>query len=87
MKSWRERLSMEEEMSIRPRTLLELYGAGRVLIEQHRGILGYSEEEIDVGATFGVLRIRGRGLRLCCMSRCQVVITGHIASIGIGEGS
>lgn len=87
MNSWRERLTMGEDALIRPRTLLELYGADRVLIEQHRGILGYSETEIDVGATFGVLRIRGKGLRLCCMSRSQVVISGRISAVEIGEGS
>ena len=66
---------------LRPKTLVELYGSERVLIEEHRGIRSYGDEEIRVGASFGALVIEGLELRLCCMSRSQLVIRGRIACV------
>ena len=60
---------------------LMLYGNERVLIEEHRGILAYGDEEIRVGTSFGVAVIQGMELRLCCMSRSQLVIRGRIACV------
>ena len=65
----------------RPKTLVELYGNERVLIEEHRGILAYGDEEIRVGTSFGVAVIQGMELRLCCMSRSQLVIRGRIGCV------
>ena len=66
---------------LRPKTLIELYGNERVLIEEHRGILAYGDEEIRVGTSFGMAVVEGRELRLCCMSRSQLVIRGRIACV------
>ena len=66
---------------LRPKTLVELYGNERVLIEEHRGILGYGDAQIRVGTSFGALVIEGTELRLCCMSRSQLVIRGRIACV------
>lgn len=66
---------------LRPKTLVELYGSERVLIEEHRGILGYGDAQIRVGTSFGALVIEGTELRLCCMSRSQLVIRGRIACV------
>lgn len=66
---------------LRPRTLVELYGNGRVLIEEHRGILAYGDEEIRVGTTYGMAVIEGLELRLCCMSRSQLVVCGRIGCV------
>lgn len=68
-------------VGLRPRTLVELYGNERVLIEEHRGILGYGDREIRVGTSFGVAVIEGSELRLCCMSRSQLVIRGRIGAV------
>lgn len=67
-------------------TLVEMVGNRRVLIENHRGILGYGTEEICVGATFGCVRISGSSLRLCCMNREQLFISGQIQSISLECG-
>ncbi len=74
MKTWKEALP-------KPRTLAELYGADRLLVEAHRGVLGYGEDCIRIGATYGSLIVRGQGLRLCCMSREQLVIRGTIRNV------
>lgn len=80
MRDWKERIR-DDAGGLRPRTLVELYGNERVLIEEHRGILSYGDEEIRVGTSFGAAVIQGSELRLCCMSRSQLVIRGRIACV------
>lgn len=77
MKSWKEAVR-HPGAQLQPRTLVEILGKKRVLVEHHRGILGYGTEEILVGTGYGILRICGEELRLCCMSRQQLFITGRI---------
>ena len=83
MKDWKKKLAALEPEGLRPRTLTELYGSERLLVEQHRGILGYGTECIRIDATFGVLVVEGADLRLCCMSRSQLVIRGKLQAIRI----
>ena len=64
-----------------PRTLVEIIGKQRILVEHHRGILRYGTEEIQVGTGYGSLRIKGEELRLCCMSRQQLFISGRIDNL------
>ncbi len=82
MKEWKKQLQPD---AIRPRTLAELYGTERLLVEQHRGILGYGTECIRIAATFGQLVVEGEDLRLCCMSRSQLVIRGKLRSLRAEE--
>ncbi len=53
-------------------------GAGRALIEGHRGILAYSEELVSVSFGRGRLSIFGSGLRLEAMNGGELLITGRI---------
>lgn len=80
MKQWKE-LARRPAEAVAPRTLVEIWGKTRVLVERHRGILGYGAEEIVVGATFGMIRVTGKDLRLCCMSREQLFISGTIENV------
>lgn len=66
-----------------PRTLVEIVGKSRVLIEHHKGILSYDVCEIIAGATFGMIKITGESLRLCCMSREQLFISGKIDGVAL----
>lgn len=84
MNTWKE-FTRRQRDSFSPRTLVELLGQQRILVEHHRGIRGYGSEEIRVGATFGTLLIRGENLRLCCMSREQLFISGKITGIALEE--
>ena len=61
--------------------LIEIAGAGRVLIEKHRGIASYGEEEICVYVSFGRVCIYGNGLALACMTQERLVITGEILMV------
>lgn len=83
MKNWKERL--DEADKLRPRTLVEIYGCDRILVEHHRGILGYGTQCIRIAATYGELVVEGEDLRLCCMSRSQLVIRGRIQSATMEE--
>ena len=82
MKPWKEAVR-HPGAQLQPRTLVEIVGKQRVLVEHHRGILGYGTEEILVGTGYGVLRIAGAELRLCCMSRQQLFISGRIDSLSL----
>lgn len=86
MKDWKKRLGALEPEGLRPRTLAELYGSERLLVEQHRGIVSYGSECIRIAAISGFLVVEGEGLRLCCMSRSQLVIRGKITEIRLEGG-
>lgn len=85
MKNWKKRLSMPADSSLKPRTLAEIYGYDRLLVEHHRGILGYGTQCIRIAATYGELLVEGEDLRLCCMSRSQLVIRGRLKSVTMEE--
>ena len=87
MKNWKNRLSGPEEIALKPRTLAEVYGCERLLVEHHRGILGYGEECIRIAATYGELVVEGTDLRICCMSRSQLVIRGRLENMRMEGGS
>lgn len=69
------------------RTLVELVGMERLVIERHKGIECYGAQEILVRTTYGNLRVRGEELRLCCMSREQLCIMGRVNALELmGRG-
>lgn len=67
--------------------LIEIYDQRRVLIENHRGIVGYGTKEILIKARFGLICICGDDLKLVKMSREKLVITGKICGVTLrGRG-
>ena len=80
MKNWKERLPAPAGALV-PRTLAEVYGMDRVLVEQHRGIVSYGTESIRIGTDYGFLVVEGQELRLCCMSRQNLVVRGTILGL------
>ena len=63
------------------RTLLELLGRQRLVVEYHCGIVCYDASEIVIRASYGLIHILGNQLRLCRMSREQLCIRGEIQEI------
>ena len=61
-------------------TLVEAVGTKRVLVEHH---VSYGDQEIRIASTYGVVCVQGEGLRLCCMNREQVFLSGQIKSISM----
>ena len=60
---------------------LEMVGSREVYLEQHTGILSYSEEQIDANTPAGVLRICGEKLRLTAMTAQELRVGGSIRSV------
>lgn len=63
------------------RTLLELLGKQRLVVECHRGIVCYGDSEVVIKASYGMIHILGDKLRLCRMSREQLCIRGEVQEI------
>ena len=86
---WIERLARQADLqgeAFPGQPLVEIYCDRRLLIENHRGVVGYSDIEICVRVKFGLLRICGTCLELAQMSRQQLVITGKIEGVHIMRG-
>ena len=67
-----------------PGTLLvEICDQRRVLIENHRGVVGYACHEVVIKVPFGFLHICGDGLYLNRMSSAQLIITGRIDAVSL----
>ena len=60
---------------------LELIGDNELRIEQHKGILVYSREEIHVSAGKFIIKVMGDHLDLRAMTGLELLITGQISSI------
>ena len=58
-----------------------VWGRRQVMVEQHRGLLGYSGELIEVGGGKTRLRIVGSDMLLQAMDRETLVITGYITAV------
>ena len=76
------RLSLPEELL--PGTArLTLTGGDQVRIENHRCLLSFAPDAVEVGCGKLRLRIRGRDLELRGMERQELFITGAILSVEV----
>ena len=62
---------------------LTLTGNGQALVENHRELLSYTEEAVEVGCGRLRLRIRGEGLQLRAMDREELLVTGRIFGVEV----
>ena len=60
---------------------VEMAGSREVYLEQHTGLLSYSEERIDANTPCGVVRFCGEKLRLTAMTAQELRIAGTIRSV------
>lgn len=67
-------------------TLLELSGADRLVVENHRRVMGYTPKCVLLMASFGKLRIEGDALVIASLERGQLLIRGRIRTVSVGEG-
>ncbi len=65
---------------------LTLTGAGTVRIENHKCLLSYSREALEVGCGRQRLRVIGEGLQIRCMDRKELLIEGKIAAVEVDGG-
>ena len=60
---------------------LEMVGGRQLYLEHHTGILGYSQEQIDINTNSGVMRVRGEQLTLVAMTAEELRIGGEIFAV------
>ena len=65
--------------------LVELYGGKRILIENHCGVLEYTDSLICVKVNCGQVCICGSELELAMMSAERLIICGKIQSVQMKE--
>ena len=83
---WLDKLRHQMAMSPEPvpgLPLVEITGFRRVLIENHRGVIGYSRDTIRIRVNYGEIEVSGSCLELNHMSREVLVITGSIACVNL----
>ena len=61
--------------------IVEIFGNGRVLIEQHKGIVGYCCNDIKIQTKCGIYSVQGNKLEIARMTKHQIVIIGKIKSV------
>lgn len=66
--------------------LIEIAGDRRVLVERHKGVLGYDDKKVCVRLSFGKLQICGCGLKIMHMTKVQLVISGQIQAVMLQRG-
>ena len=64
---------------------IEVVGNQEFFMEQHRGILSYSGEEIDINGDKMIVRVRGAGLELVSMTGGALRIKGTISQVEWSE--
>lgn len=62
---------------------ITITGRSRVLVENHRGLLEYGEDTVEVAGGRIRVRIHGAELQLRAMDRNDLVITGRILSVEV----
>ena len=60
---------------------MELVGDRELRMENHKGILAYGDQEIQVSGGVFLIQIRGSGLELRAMTGLELLITGHITGV------
>ena len=67
-------------------SLVEIAGESRVLLENHLGVVAYSNEEIVIKVKFGTVSVCGCGLEMIRLTMEQLVIRGRIDSVSLHRG-
>ena len=80
---------MTEILGLPPEALndgakVTLYGRRQAVVEHHTGLLGYTDESVEVGLRRDRLRVVGSGLTLRAMDGETLLITGRITAVEYG---
>ena len=67
-------------------SLIEIAGDQRVLVEHHKGVIQYGQEEIRIRTGFGEISVTGLAMTLTKMTKGQLIISGEIRGIGLFRG-
>lgn len=80
------RRSMTEALDLPKEILLDfplicMTGRDEVTVENHKGILAYTEDSIRIGTKVGTLAIKGSALGLKQLTGEVLVITGRLTAL------
>lgn len=75
-----------EHLELPGNAVVEIAGDRRVLIENHRGVTQYSQEQICVRVKYGQVCVCGSELTLAQMTCSRLVICGCIDSVTLLKG-
>lgn len=64
---------------------LTLVGAGQLFIENHRGIILYTPEQIRVGVRGGEIIVSGGALQVLAVFDLEILIQGQIDSLSLKQ--
>ncbi|MBQ0037422.1 MAG: YabP/YqfC family sporulation protein [Clostridiales bacterium] len=78
-----EQLDLPAELAGVPR--MELMGSREFYMEQHRGVLSYSTEAVEINGGDMVVRLSGRELQLLAMTETELRIGGRIEKMELIE--
>lgn len=79
--------TLNQKTDLLPRMpILEIAGQCRVLLENHRGIIAYSPDQVTVRVQFGTYIIGGCGLKIAKMGKDQLIIQGRIDQVQLARG-
>lgn len=60
---------------------VRVFGRSTAEIENHNGVLEFSDSTVRLRTALGILNISGNGLKIRCADRQTIVCTGEILSI------
>ena len=60
---------------------LDMIGGRQLFLEQHKGLLAYSDTAIDINTGTLVVRVRGTGLQLLAMTAEELRVGGTIEAV------
>lgn len=83
-KNLTDRLPLKLDLSteaMQSQTLVEIFGNGRVIVENHRGIIQYGCDQICIKTKKGFITVHGNGMQVAKMSKEQLVIVGSIERV------
>jgi len=61
---------------------ITMIGAESVTIENHKGIISYSDNQIRINTGSGILTISGQKLAIKSIIQEEIIITGQLNNIG-----
>ncbi len=64
---------------------VNMVGAVQVTVENHRGLVGYTPEQVRINTNVGQLIIRGREMMIGSVYEGEIIVTGFIHSVVIEE--
>ena len=68
------------------KSLVELIDDYRLLVENHCGVKSYETNYIQIKTGYGELSVKGVDLKLACISKQQLIITGSFQQISFFRG-